>query len=503
MLSKRIPDDAVLAPAYARRALRHPVPRYEMPTEPMDPGDAYRLVHDELALDGNPELNLATFVTTWMDEEADRLMTETANKNAIDWDEYPQTVELQDRCVNMLARLFHAPDAGGASSGAPDEAAVGTATVGSSEAIHLAGLAMKWRWRKARQAKGLDDGAPNLVMGANVQVCWEKFARYFDVEPRYVPLTDDRFVIGVPEAMALVDDHTIGVVGILGSTYTGEYEPIAELAAALDGRCNQLGIDVPIHVDAASGGFVAPFLQPELEWDFRLDRVHSINVSGHKYGLVYPGVGWVVWRSAQDLPQELVFTVDYLGGSHANFGLNFSRGAAQIVAQYYSLIRLGKQGYREVMEALAATARFIAAQLEEIGPFQLVGRATDLPVVCCRVDPSEPFDVFALSDELRRRGWIVPAYRMAPDAEDVAVLRVVVREGLSMDMATQLVKDVANAVTRLRGAPQSVQHGAERVVHRGEPAQEAPQPAGAPAAGGRHGRPKPPVRATTKTAGIC
>jgi glutamate decarboxylase len=509
MLSKRIPDDddAVLAPAYARRALRHPVPRYEMPDEPMDPGDAYRLIHDELALDGNPELNLATFVTTWMDEEADRLMTETANKNAIDWDEYPQTVELQDRCVNMLARLFHAPDTSGAGqaggNSAGDDAAVGTATVGSSEAIHLAGLAMKWRWRKARQAKGLDHQSPNIVMGANVQVCWEKFARYIDVEPRYVPLTDDRFVIGVPEAMALVDDHTIGVVGILGSTYTGEYEPIAELDAALDARCAELGVDVPIHVDAASGGFVAPFLQPDLEWDFRLSRVRSINVSGHKYGLVYPGVGWVVWRSAQDLPGELVFTVDYLGGSHSNFGLNFSRGAAQIVAQYYSLIRLGKRGYQEVMEALAATAGFIAGELESMGPFHLVGKGTDLPVVCCRVDAAEPFDVFALSDELRRRGWIVPAYRMAPDAEDVAVLRVVVREGLSMDMATQLVKDVAAAVTRLRDAPESVQHGAEPVVHQGEQAAPAERPAGAPAAGGRHARPKPPARATTKTAGIC
>lgn len=507
MLSKRIPDDAVLAPAYARRALRSPVPRYEMPEGPMEPGDAYRLIHDELALDGNPELNLATFVTTWMDEEADRLMTETANKNAIDWDEYPQTVELQDRCVNMLARLFHAPDAGGTNGGADDEAAVGTATVGSSEAIHLAGLAMKWRWRKARQADGLDHDRPNIVMGANVQVCWEKFARYFDVEPRYVPLSDERFVIGVPEAMAMVDDRTIGVVGILGSTYTGEYEPIAELDAALDARCDELGVDVPIHVDAASGGFVAPFLQPDLEWDFRLRRVRSINVSGHKYGLVYPGVGWVVWRSARDLPQELVFTVDYLGGSHANFGLNFSRGAAQIVAQYYSLIRLGKQGYRDVMEALAATARFIAGALESMGPFELVGRGQDLPVVCCRVRATEPFDVFALSDELRRRGWIVPAYRMAPDAEDVAVLRVVVREGLSMDMATQLVKDVESAVTRLRGAPGSVQRGAEPVVRRGEPAGApaavAERPASAPAAGGRHARPRPPARSTTKTAGVC
>ncbi|HEX3946065.1 MAG TPA: glutamate decarboxylase, partial [Acidimicrobiales bacterium] len=327
MLSKKISLDEEtlpLIPTYARRGLTHPISRYEMPQEPMEPGAAYQLIHDELALDGNPELNLATFVTTWMDDEADRLMTETANKNAIDWDEYPQTVELQDRCVNMLARLYRAGE---------QHQSVGTATVGSSEAIHLAGLAMKWRWRKAREAAGRPADRPNIVMGANVQVCWEKFARYFDVEPRYVPLTDQRFVIGVDEAMALVDENTIGVVGILGSTYTGEYEPIAALNEALE----QSEWDAPIHVDAASGGFVAPFVNPTLEWDFRLSRVRSVNVSGHKYGLVYPGVGWVIWREQEDLPEELIFTVDYLGGSHANFGLNFSRGAAQIVAQYYNM----------------------------------------------------------------------------------------------------------------------------------------------------------------------
>src|SRR5580658_3190897 len=290
MLSRKIPIDAAppnVTPTYASRGMTHSVLRNVLPEESMEPRAAYQLIHDELALDANPALNLATFVTTFMDDEAVRLMTETANKNAIDWDEYPQTVALQDRCVNMLSRLFGAEE---------HHDGVGTATVGSSEAIHLAGLAMKFRWRDARKAAGLPCDRPNIVMGANVQVCWEKFARYFDVEPRYVPLTVSRFVIGVPEAMALVDENTIGVVGILGSTYTGEYEPIAELDAALEALCRRDGLDVPLHVDAASGGFVAPFLQPDLAWDFRLPRVRSINVSGHKYGLVYPGIGWALWR---------------------------------------------------------------------------------------------------------------------------------------------------------------------------------------------------------------
>jgi glutamate decarboxylase len=449
MLSRKIPLDsapALITPTYASRGLTHPVPRFELPELGMDPDSAYQLIHDELALDSNPALNLATFVTTYMDADADRLMAETANKNAIDWDEYPQTVALQDRCVNMLSRLFGA---------AEHHQGVGTATVGSSEAIHLAGLAMKFRWRQARHSAGLPADRPNIVMGANVQVCWEKFARYFDVEPRYVPLTATRFVIGVDEAMALVDENTIGVVGILGSTYTGEYEPIAELDAALDVVCQKNGWDVSLHVDAASGGFVAPFLTPELLWDFRLPRVRSINVSGHKYGLVYPGVGWVIWREAEDLPQELIFEVDYLGGSHANFGLNFSRGASQIVAQYYNLIRLGRQGYTDIMRSLADTAHWLATTLEQVSGVEVLAGGADLPVVCLRLADGLAFSVFDLSDRLRLRGWVVPAYRMAADAESVAVLRVVVREGLSRDMAGALAADLSDAVAYLTAHPPS------------------------------------------------
>jgi glutamate decarboxylase len=481
MLSKKrqeteIKGDEELAPTYASRDLSHHLPKWELPTASSSPATAYQVIHDELNLDGNPTLNLATFVTTWMDSEADRLMTETLGKNLVDADEYPQTLEIQDRCVNIIARLFHAPK---------HLESVGTATVGSSEAIHLAGLAMKWRWRARREAEGHPTDRPNIVMGHNVQVCWEKFARYFDVEPRYVPLTEDRFVLGVQEAIAMVDENTIGVVGILGSTYTGEYEPIEALDAAISELNSKQGWQVPIHVDAASGGFVAPFLQPSLKWDFRLPNVVSINTSGHKYGLVYPGVGWVIWRDSHYLPEDLIFHVNYLGGDHPTFNLNFSRGAGQILAQYYNFLRLGREGYEEVMHALADTSHWLAARIEKLGPFKMIARGTDLPLVCFRLeDPNSPYSVFDLSEELRARGWIVPAYTMAPNAEHIAVLRVVVREGLSRDLAGKLVEDMQRAIQKLSSRPPVTP------THKKEPK-------GAPASVGKE------AKVGHKTHGVC
>ncbi|MGC8466433.1 MAG: glutamate decarboxylase [Acidimicrobiales bacterium] len=427
-----------LSPIYGSRELTEAIPRYEFPDHEVQPRVVARLIEDELNLDGNQALNLATFVTTWMEPEADALMIKTFGKNFVDADEYPQTAEIADRCVNMLADLFHAPDA---------STAVGTATVGSSEAIHLAGLALKWQWRKKNP--DYRGRTPNIVMGANVQVCWEKFARYFDVEPRYVPMTKDRFILGVDEAIDLVDQDTIAVVGILGSTYTGEYEPIAELSSALDELERRTGLDVPIHVDAASGGFVAPFVQPDLRWDFLLERVHSINTSGHKYGLVYPGVGWVLWRDQNLLPEELIFHVNYLGGDHPTFNLNFSRGSSQIVAQYYNFLRLGRDGYTKILTSLHATARWISQELEVLGRFELLSTADSLPVVCLRLVGEPSFDVFDLSAALRERGWIVPAYTLAPNASDLSVLRIVVREGLGADLAASLVGDIRIAMENL------------------------------------------------------
>jgi len=450
MLSKKVQlgtmssSEQFHALTYGSRFTAQSVPKYEMPDQSMPANVAYQIVHDELNLDGNPALNLASFVTTWMEPEAERLMVETLGKNYIDQDEYPQTTEIQNRCVNMLAHLYNAPEG---------HTAMGTGTVGSSEAIHLAGLALKWNWRKRRQAQGKPADKPNLVMGGNVQVCWEKFARYFEVEPRYVPLTSKRYVLGVDEALEMVDENTIAVVGILGSTYTGEYEPIEQLNDALERLNARTGWEVPIHVDAASGGFVAPFSSPELKWDFRLPLVRSINASGHKYGLVYPGVGWVVWRSEAELPEELIFHVNYLGGDQPTFNLNFSRGANQIIAQYYNLLRLGREGYTRIMDNLQLNAQYITERLEETGKVNMLSKLGDLPVVTFALKDSSRVTVFDISARLRQRGWIMPAYTMAADAQDIAVLRIVVREGFSRDMADLLLDDIFRLVAEAEKAP--------------------------------------------------
>jgi len=446
MLSKKvrlseIPDARQThALTYGSRYIGRPVPKYRMPEDSMPANVAYQIIHDELNLDGNPALNLASFVTTWMEPEAERLMIETLGKNYIDQDEYPQTTEIQNRCVNMLAHLFHAPE---------ETVGVGTGTVGSSEAIHLAGLSLKWNWRKRRQSQGKPADKPNIVMGHNVQVCWEKFARYFEVEPRYVPLEGTRYVLGVKEALEMVDENTIAVVGILGSTYTGEYEPIEELNAALEELNQRTGWEVPIHVDAASGGFVAPFSAPELKWDFQLPLVKSINVSGHKYGLVHPGVGWVIWRGEEELPEELIFHVNYLGGDQPTFNLNFSRGANQIIAQYYNFLSLGQEGYAKIIDALQNNAAYLTEQLLASGRFQMLSKLGHLPVVTFALTDSSRYTVFDISAKLRQRGWIVPAYTMAPNVEDLAVLRIVVREGLSRDMSDMLLADIERAVDEL------------------------------------------------------
>ena len=439
--SKNDGSDA-LAPTYGGRYLSDPIPKYRIPEGEMPARVAYQIIHDELALDGNPALNLATFVTTWMEPEAEALMTESLNVNSIDQDEYPATTEIQNRCVSIMADLFHADDA---------EHAMGTATVGSSEAIHLAGLAMKWRWRSRQEAAGKPTDRPNLVMSETVQVCWEKFARYFDVEARMVPITPERTVIDPELAMALVDENTIGVVGILGSTYTGEFEPIGELAAALDDVQERTGLDVPLHVDGASGAFVAPFTQPKLAWDFRLPRVKSINASGHKYGLVYPGVGWALWRDTAHLPEDLIFHTNYLGGDQPTFDLNFSRGASQIIAQYYNFLRMGRAGYTEVMARLSETATYLARLVDNSPILELMSKPDALPLVCAKVADDAGFTAYDLSAKMKERGWIVPAYTLAPDADHVSVLRVVVREGLSSEMADILVADFHRAGEALGG----------------------------------------------------
>ena len=431
------------------RVVEHPVPRHQIPSQPMPPDVALQLVRDELMLDGNARLNLATFVTTWMEPQAEQLMADCFSKNMIDKDEYPQTAELERRCVNILAHLWHAPTATDASV-----AATGCSTTGSSEACMLGGLALLWRWRARPGATDTAAPRPNLVMGANVQVCWEKFCRYWQVEPRLVPMEPGRLHLTGGPAAARCDENTIGVVAVLGSTMDGSYEPVAEIAGALDHLEQRTGLSIPVHVDGASGGFVAPFLAPDLAWDFRVPRVASINASGHKFGLVYPGVGWVVWRDAAALPADLIFRVNYLGGEMPTFALNFSRPGAQVAAQYYNFLRLGFDGYREIQLTCQRVATYLASQIAAMGPFELLSDGTDLPVLAFRLtDPQAAgYTVFDLSERLRLRGWLVPAYTFPENMQDTAVLRIVVRNGFSTDMADLLLADLRAQVAALEAA---------------------------------------------------
>ncbi|MGW0324522.1 glutamate decarboxylase [Nocardia sp. NPDC003183] len=443
-MSRRRTHVPQVSPAYTGRLSMAPVPALRMPEESMDPDVAYRFIHDELMLDGSSRLNLATFVSTWMDPQAEKLMAETFDKNMIDKDEYPATAAIEQRCVCMVADLFHA-------EGLRDDdpsSATGVSTIGSSEAVMLAGLAMKWLWRE-KVGDGWKGRTPNMVMGSNVQVVWEKFCRYFDVEPRYLPMEKGRYVITPEQVLANVDEDTIGVVAILGTTFTGELEPISDICAALDKLAADTGLDIPVHVDAASGGFVVPFLHPDLVWDFRLPRVVSINVSGHKYGLTYPGIGFVVWRGPEYLPDDLVFRVNYLGGDMPTFTLNFSRPGNQVIGQYYNFLRLGRFGYSLVMQSLSQTARWLGDQLRASGHFEVITDGSAIPVISFRLSGDPEYTEFDVSHALRSYGWQVPAYTMPDNATDIAVLRVVVREGFSADMARALSEDITAALGHL------------------------------------------------------
>ncbi|KAI9369651.1 pyridoxal phosphate-dependent transferase [Aspergillus egyptiacus] len=454
------------AGVYGTKYAAEELPLYVMNEHGMPPDVAHQLIRDELSLDGNPLLNMASFVTTYMDQQAQDLMSAAMSKNFIDFEQYPQTARMQTRCINMIAELFHAPtthhtsnssreaesqpsSSGAASATGSSEGAMGTSTVGSSEAIMLALLAMKKTWAAKRRAAGKDTASPNIIMNSAVQVCWEKAARYFDVEERYVYCTEDRYVLDPETAVDLVDENTIGICAILGTTYTGHYEDVQRVNDLLVER----GIECPIHVDAASGGFVAPFVCPERVWDFRLERVVSINVSGHKYGLVYPGVGWVFWRSPEYLPHELIFNVNYLGSEQATFTLNFSKGASHIIGQYYQLIRLGRDGYRAIMANLIRISQKLAHDLaEQLGLVILSDNGGDgtngVPLVAFRLpdDEGRLYDEFALSAVLRRRGWVVPAYTMAPRSNEMKLMRVVIREDFSAHRGGILVEDLRTAM---------------------------------------------------------
>ena len=444
-------------PIYAREAETSEVPKYRMPDGLMSPDTAYQLIHDELMLDGNARLNLATFVSTWMEPQAEKLMAECFDKNMIDKDEYPQTAELERRCVNMLGRLWNSPG---------EQSATGCSTTGSSEACMLGGLALKRRWQHQRRSSGKSTERPNMVMGINVQVCWEKFCNYWDVEPRFVPMEGDRLHLTGEEAVKLCDENTIGVVAILGSTFDGSYEPVEEISAALDELQSRTGLDIPIHVDGASGAMVAPFIDQDLVWDFRLPRVASINTSGHKYGLVYPGVGWVVWREPEALPDDLVFRVNYLGGDMPTFALNFSRLGAQVVAQYYNFLRLGFEGYRLVQQECRDVATRLSAAIADLGPFELLTDGSELPVFAFELrDEVEGYSVFDVSRALREHGWLVPAYTFPKDREDLSALRIVIRNGFSQDLADLLLDDFRRALPQLEKQTNPMHAGISTPFH--------------------------------------
>ncbi|WP_136193509.1 glutamate decarboxylase [Actinomyces procaprae] len=449
------PGSSELNPLFARPGEAYDLPKFRFPAGEALPETAYQVVHDEAMLDGNARLNLATFVSTWMDEHANRLYLEAADKNMIDKDEYPRTAEIETRCWTMLADLWHAPD--------PCHT-IGTSTIGSSEACMLGGLALKRRWQHARRAAGKPADRPNLIMSSAVQVCWEKFCNYFDVEPRYVPITEEHKVLDGYRLEDYVDENTIGVVAIMGVTYTGMYEPVAQITQALDAIQERTGLNIPIHVDGASGAMIAPFVQPELEWDFRVERVASISTSGHKYGLVYPGIGWVVWREEAALPEELIFEVSYLGGQMPTFALNFSRPGAQVLLQYYMFLRLGFDGYRRVQCNSRDVARYLAGQIADMGPFDLWNDGSDIPVFAWRLraDHTDKWNLYDLSDRLRMKGWLVPAYPMPDDLTDVTVQRIVVRNGLSHDLADAFLEDMRAEVAYLDRLDGPLPHESDR-----------------------------------------
>ncbi|PPB50718.1 glutamate decarboxylase [Arthrobacter pityocampae] len=435
--SRQMAADAAL---FGNRFVTQEVPSREFPDTGMFAQDALHLVAEDLALEGDPARNLATFVTTWMEPEAQQIIAANLHRNFIDHAEYPRTAEIEQRCIRMLADLFHAP---GETTGAR--------TQGSSEAIMLGSLSLKWNWRKRREAAGASTSSPNLVFGGDVHVVWEKFCRYFDVEPRIVPLQPGKYTIGPDDVEPYIDENTIGVAAVLGTTFTGHKDDVVGINDLLLRIRAERGLDVPMHVDAASGGFVWPFLYPHSEWDFRLEQVRSINVSGHKFGLVYPGIGWLIFRETADLAKELVFEENYLGKTDSTFTLNFSTGSAMVLAQYYNFVRYGRAGYTYIMQNMQTNARVLAEKLAAMGRFEIIGAGEEqLPLVAFRLAEETGYDEFDIAWQLSaERGWMVPAYTLPPNAQDVTIMRALVKETMSREQVDTLARDIDEACATL------------------------------------------------------
>ncbi|QIW10952.1 glutamate decarboxylase [Francisella sp. LA112445] len=417
------------------------LPKVRIPVGSQDPLQTYQEIKDELMLDGNSKQNLATFCQTQVDDFSHKLMDDCLDKNMIDKDEYPQTAEIESRCVNILANLWNSSA----------ENAIGCSTTGSSEAAMLGGMAMKWRWRDKMKALGKDCSKPNLVTGP-VQVCWHKFAKYWDIELREIPMSNESLIMTPEAVIERCDENTIGVVPTLGVTFTGQYEPVEEVCKALDKFEQETGIDIPVHVDGASGGFLAPFIDPELKWDFRLPRVKSINASGHKFGLSPLGVGWVIWSDKKYLPDDLVFNVNYLGGNMPTFALNFSRPGGQIVAQYYNFVRLGFEGYRKVHQVSYDVTKYIAGQLDDMGIFEIIHSGQGgIPAVSWSLKDTKDYTLFDISEKIRAKGWQIAAYSMPKDRQDLVVMRVLVRRGFTFDLAQLMLRDLKVVIDSLEG----------------------------------------------------
>ncbi len=441
---------------YSGRYLSEHVPKDVFPENGISSRAAYAFIHEELNLDGNPELNLATFVTTWMEPEADKLYMENAHKNFIDNFEYPQIKKIETRIIKILSELYSLGNG---------KNFFGASTIGSSESIMLALLAHKWNWKNKMKSKGKDYSKPNIVFGADTHVVWDKFARYFDVEPKIVPLDNDTLKVSPEKLVSMVDENTIAVGAVMGTTFTGAYDDVKKLNQLLENLKNKTGNDVPIHVDAASGGFITPFIEPELEWDFRLNHVKSINVSGHKFGLVYPGLGWILFRDKKDLPDDLMFYVNYLGDEMPTYTLNFSRSSSNIAAQYYNILRMGKMGYRKIAMSVMDNAKYLAEKLKNIKEIELVSTAEHIPVITFKKISKDGYSLFDLSSEMKKFGWIIPAYSLPENASNIVLMRIVVREGLSTDMIDLLYDNMLEGIKNLQGNNEKIRQVSPRKGH--------------------------------------
>lgn len=386
-----------------------------------------------ISFDGNPDQNLGTFATGFMEAEAEKLMKDVMGKNFIDQNAYPALESIHQRIISIIAHLFNAPE---------NSDPTGTATTGSSEAIMLGLLAHKFNWRKHRQKQNKSIDKPNIVMGNNVHVCWQKFALYFDVSCRIINIQNNQLILTADKVAEAIDENTIAVGCVLGNTFTGQLDQIEQINELLIQLKKNKGWNIPIHVDAASGGFVIPFLHPELLWDFRLEQVASINVSNHKFGLVYPGMGSLVFQDKTLLPRELIFNVDYIGSTIQNYGLNFSKPSIMVLLQYYNFLRLGENGYKQVKNKLIQKTQYLEQKLLETGYFEFFSNTNYLPILVMGIKKNRGITktVYEISQLLRARNWIVPAYDL-PDRE-ISVLRLVIKQNFSDTMLETLLQDI-------------------------------------------------------------